>query len=1010
MKRLLFPFLLVFFFSANAQQTLYLNDPQAAYKQAQEYYQKQNYSLAYPIFKELEQDQQNKLQVRESFEYQNVHFYTLVCSLNQDDSASVAPAKQFIERENNAARAQMLSYHLAEYEFRRGNYETALHLYETAGIDNLSNAEIANEKFHQGYAYFVKKDFDRARPLMDAIRQLPRDPNYIDANYYYGYISFYQKKYSDAAAAFAIVEKDPKYSSIVPYYIANIYLIQKQKDKAIEYASAKLASGNQYYDAELRELTGHGYYEQKDFAKALPYLEAFVGKSKKVSRQDMFELSYCYYQLKNYKKAIEGFKQLGGKEDSLAQNAMYLLGDSYLKTGEKANARNAFLFCASNSSYPVQKEISQFHYGKLSYELGYPDAALTSLRGFITEYPKSTYVPEAKELLLSVLANTSNYKEALGLMDSLTNPSANARQLHARILYGRATELINDGMLQNASDLLDKALKVPDNTAVLPFINFWKGEIAYRSNRLDEAIPFFYEYLKMPVSRGEVNPANAKYTLGYCYLRKENYREAQGFFEQVVRNPRIDASPLEQDAYIRDADCYYMSRDFKTAVNMYNKVLDYSWPSSDYATYQKAMVAGVNSSSEKISLLNGLIRKFPGSSLVPEANMEIANTYLSNENFRESLTYLKNVLNSSGNDALKPRAYLRSGIAYYNLENNKEALNQYNQLLKLYPNSQEAQEALDNAKSIYVAEGRSDEYINFAKSMGVSISTSQEDQLAYQEAEVQFNNGNFALAEQKFEDYLKKFPDGKYFLEANYYKSEIYASQKNWPQAVTGYEMVADKAPNKFAEKSLLQAARLNFFNLKDYAKSETYFTKLKDFASSQENKMEAMRGLLRSQYELQHWSAAMDNARDLLDQKGIGSDDKIIANMIIGKSYLTDGKCDQALPYFKTVVSLSRATYGAEAQYQIAECELNGNRLKEAEKSAFEVIHKSGSYEYWVTKSYLLLGDIYLKEKDYFNAKATFQSLVENAKIEELKVQAEQRLDQVKQEEEKNSKISNDN
>jgi tetratricopeptide (TPR) repeat protein len=153
-----------------------------------------------------------------------------------------------------------------------------------------------------------------------------------------------------------------------------------------------------------------------------------------------------------------------------------------------------------------------------------------------------------------------------------------------------------------------------------------------------------------------------------------------------------------------------------------------------------------------------------------------------------------------------------------------------------------------------------------------------------------------------------------------------------------------------------------------------------------------------------------MDNARDLLGQKGIGSDDKIIAKMIIGKSYLTDGKCDQALPYFKSVVSLSRATYGAEAQYQIAECQFNQDRLKDAEKSAFEVIHKSGSYAYWVTKSYLLLGDIYLKEKDYFNAKATFQSLVENATIDELKTQAEQKLEQVKKEEAEHSKISNDN
>ena len=73
-------------------------------------------------------------------------------------------------------------------------------------------------------------------------------------------------------------------------------------------------------------------------------------------------------------------------------------------------------------------------------------------------------------------------------------------------------------------------------------------------------------------------------------------------------------------------------------------------------------------------------------------------------------------------------------------------------------------------------------------------------------------------------------------------------------------------------------------------------------------------------------------------------------------------------------------------------------------------MIHKSGSYELWVTKSYFLLGDIYLKEKDYFNAKATFQSLAENSKIEEIRVQAEQRLDEVKKEESGNSKISNEN
>ena len=993
-----------------AQQTYFLNDPEATYKQAKEYFQKEYYSLAYPLFRELQSNTRDVDLTDHSFRAEDIQYYTLVCGLKQNDSGSVEPARKFIQFENNRARTGMMSYNLAEYYFRMRNYSDAVPLYEAAGIDNLSNEEIADLKFHEGYCYFTQRQFEKAKPLFDAIRQLPKNPNYIDANYYYGFISFYQRNYTDALAAFRIVQDQQAYSKIVAYYIANIYLIQNQNEKAIQYAASELAKGGQYYDTELRQLVGHGYYEKQDFEKALPYLEQYVRQSNKVAREELYELAYCYYQTKNWSKAIDGFKQLETVKDSLAQNAMYLLGDAYLKTGQKSNARNAFLLCASNSRNNVQKEVAQFNYAKLSFELGYQDVALSEFKNFIKAYPNSTYNKEAKELLLNVMANTSNYREALALLDSLENPSPSAKKLYPRILYGRATELINDGQLIAANDLLDKALKDPNNSQEWPFINFWKGETSYRLNKIDDAIQYYFEYQKSNAINGEANPVHAKYNLGYCFLKKENYRQAQGFFEQVTRNPKINASSLEQDAYIRDADCNYMNRDFKSALVMYNKVMDYSWPASDYATFQKAMIVGIGNGNEKISLLNGLIRKYPSSGLIPDANMEIANTYLANEQFNESLSYLKNVIKSGNNDALKPRAYLRSGIAYYNLNNDQEALNQYNVLLKQYPNSAEAQEALDNARSIYVEQGKSSEYVNFAKSMGVNISSNQEDQLAYQEAEVQFNNGNFANASTKFEEYLRKYPNGKFALEANYYKSEIYFNQKDWANASTGYEAVADKVPNKFGEKSLLQAARLNFFYLKDYAKAEKYFDRLKDFATSQENKMEAMRGLLRSQYELKKWTEAVSNAKELLDQKGLGTDDRILANMAIGKSFQANNECESSLQYFRTVSGLSKGAYGAEARYNIADCLFQQGQLKDAEKAAFEVINKSASYEEWVTKSYLLLGDVYFKEKDYFNARATFQSISENAKIEELRQQAKAKLAQVDEEEKKNSKVGGDN
>ena len=76
------------------------------------------------------------------------------------------------------------------------------------------------------------------------------------------------------------------------------------------------------------------------------------------------------------------------------------------------------------------------------------------------------------------------------------------------------------------------------------------------------------------------------------------------------------------------------------------------------------------------------------------------------------------------------------------------------------------------------------------------------------------------------------------------------------------------------------------------------------------------------------------------------------------------------------------------------------------AEKAGLEVIKVTGSYDYWVAKAYILLGDVYLQQKDYFNAKATYQSVANNATIPELKKEAQDKLSRAINEEQQNSKV----
>lgn len=982
-------------------------DPLITYKQAKEFFQNEQFSLAYPLFKSLRQATSSADRTNNALATDDIRFYALACGLQQNESFSAKDAEHFIGLNYNPSLTERLSFYLAEYYFRKNDLRNALAYYEQTSVQNLSNKQISAMKFHQGYAYFTMDKYDQAMPLLESIAKNPTDANYKAANYYYGVITYTKKNYKAALPAFQKIEKDPDYASVVPFYVANIYYAQGQKEKAVDYGESALKKNKGRNDVPMGELMGHAFFEKREYAKALPYLRDYVNKSKKVSRETLYELAYCYYQTNDLTNAVENLKPLSGGEDSLSQNAMYILGDAYLKLGDKANARNAFSFGATNNVNLSQREVSKFNYAKLSYELGYQDIALNEFKKFLDEYPNSVYQKEAAEIAAALLANTNNYREALNTLEKIQSPSESVKKMFPRIMYGRAMELINDQNLDGAKALLDKAAKDPYNASVAPMVNFWEGEIAYRQNRIDDAIRYYYDYLSHPGnSEGEVTPANARYNLGYCYYKKENYNLALPLFEQVSKNPTINAKPVDQDAYLRTADCYYMGKNFPRAKSMYNTIINNSWPAADYATFQNAMIAGINSPNEKISLLKSFDRKFPGSSISADVNLEIAKTYLADEKYREAVPYLNNVINSSAGGNLKPEAQMKLGLCYYNMNNNAEALNQFKKLIAQYPNAPEAGEAIDNIKAIYSADGNTDEYISFMKSIGKSVTVNEEDNLTYKGAENKYIDKDYNGALNALNNYLSKFPDGQHALDAWFLRSEIYNQKKDWQNASGGYATVADKGQSKYAEMAAAQAGRIYYFELQDYPKAEEYFTKLKELSAGGENRLEGMRGMLRSQYQQKKWAAAVSNAQELLKEKNTGVDDKVLAYMVTARAAQDKGQYSEAIQNFRSVVNINKASFGAEARYEIASCYYTLNDLKNADKAAFETINKSGSYDYWITKAYLLLGDIFLKEKDYFNAKATLQSVVDNSKITELKNEANDKLQRVIAEEKTNSKI----
>lgn len=995
--------------AAIAQTTHTITDPEKKYKEAKEFFVKEQYAFAYPLVKELKQQYPGNTASDHNYLNDDVNYYYIACELKLMQPVGETDAVEYINSITNEPRAQVMSFHLAHYYFLNDDFSNAITYFDKAGYDNLSNDQIADAKFEKAYAHFNLKQFAQAKPLFNEIHQLPDNKYFIPANYYYGFISYYDRQYDEALKAFKMVETHEDYKGVVPYYIAEIYYFQGKKDQALSYGESVLSRGGSlYYEKQLKLLIGQLYFEKKDYKKALPLLEDYVNSTDKVTKEVLYELSFSYYKENQLEKAIEGFKQLSNERDSMGQNSMYLLGDLYLKTGQKANARNAFQYSAFNSSNGLQQKVSRFNYAKLSYELGYQDVALKEMKSYIRDYPNSEYDVEAKEILVSLLTNTNNFHEALALYESFGTPTASMQKAYPRILYGRAIELINDQQLLAADDLLSRVISNTLSGNLLPYANFWKSEIAYRMQRYDDAIRYGNIYIQSgAAAQGEANPAAARYNVGYSWLHKENYSNALASFEAITKTVSASSSPLMQDAYVRSADCYYMQKDFSKANSMYDQVINNALPQSDYATYQKAMIAGVKNGAEKIRLLNSIARNYPSSNLVQEVNMEIALTYISDEKFRDAVPYLNNIIQSKDN-GLKPRAYLKLGLAHYNSNNNKEALTNYEALINKYPQSPEADEAMGIIRDIYVEEGRPNDYVALMQKNGKAISVSEADSLNYSAAILKYNNNDCTGAITSFGNYLSQYPDGSYAIDASYLRGTCYQKNKDWSNALKSYDYVNTRGLNKYYEKATLEAARINYFELKDYAGAKKYFEMLRTNSVNQDNLLEALRGLVRSYYLLKDYTEANSAAKDLLTKKGISTDDKAIANLVLGKSQQIANDCNTAITSFKSAAAINKSSWGAEARYEIANCYYTLNNLTAAEKAAMAVIKETGSYDLWVTRSYILLGDIFMQQKDYFNAKATYESVAKNAAIAELRAEAQQKLDKAIAEEKQSSKISN--
>lgn len=944
-------------------------------------------------------------------------FYARVASLKIKSTHAADSAKAYIETTTNKVYQQRTSYELARYYFAVGNWTEAIVYYEHANISNLSNTEIADSKFELAYCYFNNLQFDKAEASFLAIKEI--DGKYYNAgNYYYGLLAYNKADYDNALKSFDRISEQKQYRDIVPYYIAEIYYFKGERAKALSLSKQLIRRQDKlYYDNELYLLAAQCLFEDNAFAEAIPYFEHYYNNSDKVRKQDVYKMGYCYYQTQNWDKAETQFKELSSSQDSLGQTAMYLLGDCYLKSGDKQSAKNAFSICAEMPFNPAQQEASLLLAGKLAFEAGYSTEGSSKIKKLLYDFPQSNYKDEAKTILSEQLIKADDYAEAYQTLSEVAFKNGKYNQLLQKAAYGYALQQLQRNKLNEADQLLTISVGVAENSNYEAAAYFWKAEIAYRTKEYKTALDNDALFLSKNTNDAGVvkistaaTRQHAYLTMGYTAMALEDYDKAQEYFSQSQQSQNTAGYSAQSaaDASLREADAAFMKKDFAKAMALYNKTIAAENADADYARYQKSILLGLQSKNgEKEALLKSIIGQKPESKYIAEVHYSLGDLYLDEDKYEDAIKQFQYLTDNNNAKHLAAKAWMKIGFSYQEANKNDNAITAYKKVVSDYPSSNQRSAALDALKNLYVSNNQPAAYVQLLKDNNIATPDQAGlDSVFYAAAETQFASQKYDKAIEGMTSYLQQYPNGAFVTKAHFYKAASLEQKKQNAEALKEYDQVLHNAWSDFTEPAAQHAAVIAY-NTNTFAAAENYYGILRNNALGKDNLKTAYRGLMLSAYQQNKLAVSSSYADTLLTLPDLDDATHDEAILLKGTASLDAKNYDNATKFFEQAAQSKNIEIAAEATYHKANILLQQNKLKEAETASNNAIQKTTGSDYWNAKSYLLMADIFVQQKDYFNAKATLQSIIKNIKIDALKKEANQKLEEVKQLEKGKSKLS---
>lgn len=870
-------------------------------------------------------------------------------------------------------------YNLGLIYFSSGKYNLSRNKLKTLLNDYPASDFYGNALYWVGESYSTENKPNEAIQFLEEAVADKRNKKYADYTMY-ALANAYEKtgdynnavKYYDQLLTY---HKNSTLANSAQIRIGICYFkLKDYQSSIVELKSPKLINLSDDMYSESIYLLATSYYRVGEYSDAeKSYLEVLQKfPDAKYTRNSKYGLAWTYFQQKKYNQAFTEFDSLSLESDSIGIKSLFWKGECKRYLGKNNEASAIYKeFLEKYPDEPLAKEV-QYQLGVAYFNTNNTDLAT---RYLISANSSDDYLVKAKSfaMLGEIELNKGNFKAAKNYFEIVLANQGAEKSVHDRALLGIGISLFHLNDNKTALKYLTD-LENADPGFETQKLNFFLAENYFAIGDFKNALN---NYNSSSGTDQEIN-SQTLYGKAYCYFNLGDYENAAyQFSDYIKKNPK---NKRLSDAKLRLADSYFGSKNYSAASKVYQELFsaDAKLSTDPYARYQYAQALYKSGKTdEAINEFRSIQEKFPNSEYAEVSLYTIGWIHFQKKEYSQAIEQYNNVIAKYPKTKLEPIIYYSIGDANFNMENYDKAIDNYEKVISQFPSSQYVFDAVTGIQYSYVAKGDPEKAVSFLDEfVSKNPSLIYTDQLMFKKGEIYYSLRQYDKAKKEYQSFTSAYPNSKLAADGYYWIGKSAQNLGQNEEAIFNFEKVfngyksSELASASIIEMGLIYRSSKNYdAAINVYNRGISELKKSSKVPEFQYNK--GMTLLEKNNFQEAYSmfeEVVMYNPGTVFGDK---SKFELALIDIAAKRYAS---ADEYL----TALSENRTDdLGAKSQYYLGQSLYDQGKYKDAITSLVRVRTVYSRYEEWLMRSYLLLGDCYLKLDDKRNAAEMYRAVL---------------------------------